>query len=162
MGGMLRQARSAADFQSGRRRVKYPFIAFMPQWDFLDFLRESGKRFASLKLTMSHGSEGQCLHPVNMSRIKGVKAKTPEGVDRDSGRPYGCLRRPPFAGAATSWPAEVDRPRRADGCAVVSCRASGPGATENLVGRVDPGKLLATIDRGDYWQCAYVIPKGQS
>ena len=29
----------------GRLNVKYPFIAFMPQWDFLNFLRESGKRF---------------------------------------------------------------------------------------------------------------------
>ena len=37
----------------GRLNVKYPFIAFMPQWDFLNFLRESGKRFASLKVMMS-------------------------------------------------------------------------------------------------------------
>jgi hypothetical protein len=36
-----------------RLNVKYPFIAFMPQWDFLNFLRESGKRFASLKVMMS-------------------------------------------------------------------------------------------------------------
>src|ERR671921_169228 len=37
----------------GRLNVKYPFIAFMPQWDFLNFLRESGQRFASLKVMMS-------------------------------------------------------------------------------------------------------------
>src|SRR4051812_22682857 len=37
----------------GRPRTKCPFIAFMPQWDFLDFLRESGKRFASLKVKMN-------------------------------------------------------------------------------------------------------------
>ena len=36
-----------------RLKVKYPFIAFMPQWDFLNFLRESGKRFASLKVMMN-------------------------------------------------------------------------------------------------------------
>src|ERR1700734_4224095 len=35
-----------------RLKVKYPFIAFMPQWDFLNFLRESGERFASLKVMM--------------------------------------------------------------------------------------------------------------
>src|SRR5580692_6331205 len=35
-----------------RLKVKYPFIAFMPQWDFLNYLRESGKRFASLKVMM--------------------------------------------------------------------------------------------------------------
>ncbi len=33
--------------------TKYPFIAFMPQWDFLNFLREAGKRFPSLKVMMS-------------------------------------------------------------------------------------------------------------
>src|SRR3977135_1775771 len=36
-----------------RLKVKSPFIAFMPQWDFLNFLRESGKRFPSLKVMMS-------------------------------------------------------------------------------------------------------------
>ena len=45
----------------GRLNVKYPFIAFMPQWDFLNFLRESGKRFASLKVMMS--TEAIDLHP---------------------------------------------------------------------------------------------------
>src|ERR1700710_1790479 len=37
----------------GRLKAKYPFIAFMPQWDFLDFLREHGKRFASLNVMMN-------------------------------------------------------------------------------------------------------------
>src|SRR6202522_1361147 len=36
-----------------RLNVKYPFIAMMPQWDFLNFLRESGKRFASLQVLMN-------------------------------------------------------------------------------------------------------------
>jgi 2-polyprenyl-6-methoxyphenol hydroxylase-like FAD-dependent oxidoreductase len=35
------------------------------------------------------------------------------------------------------------------------------GESENLFARVDPGKMMVTFDRGDYWQCAYVIPKGQ-
>jgi 2-polyprenyl-6-methoxyphenol hydroxylase-like FAD-dependent oxidoreductase len=35
------------------------------------------------------------------------------------------------------------------------------GENENLFARVDPGKMMVTFDRGDYWQCAYVIPKGQ-
>src|SRR5450755_1715648 len=39
-----------------RLNVKYPFIAFMPQWDFLNFLRESGKKFASLKVMMNAGT----------------------------------------------------------------------------------------------------------
>ena len=33
--------------------------------------------------------------------------------------------------------------------------------TENLFARIEPGKMMVTFDRGDYWQCAYVIAKGQ-
>ena len=58
-----------------RLHVKYPFIAFMPQWDFLNFLRESGKRFASLKVMMS--TEAVDLIR-DGDRIAGVRAKTPE------------------------------------------------------------------------------------
>src|SRR4029450_2150233 len=60
-----------------RLHVKYPFIAFMPQWDFLNFLRESGKRFASLRVMMS--TEAIDLIR-DGDRIAGVKAKTPDGV----------------------------------------------------------------------------------
>src|SRR3982751_1657961 len=59
-----------------RLKTKYPFIAFMPQWDFLNFLRERGKRFASLQVMMD-------VKATDLIRsgetIKGVKATTPEG-----------------------------------------------------------------------------------
>src|SRR5439155_2952330 len=60
-----------------RLKVKYNFIAFMPQWDFLNFLRESGKRFASLKVMMN--AEATDLIR-NGEAIAGVRAKTPEGM----------------------------------------------------------------------------------
>ena len=60
-----------------RLNVKYPFIAFMPQWDFLNFLRERGKRFASLQVMMS--TEAVDLIR-DGERITGVKAKTTEGL----------------------------------------------------------------------------------
>ena len=60
-----------------RLHTKYPFIAFMPQWDFLNFLREAGRRFASLEVMMS-------TEAVDLIRrgetIAGVRAKTPDGV----------------------------------------------------------------------------------
>src|SRR5260370_36195982 len=60
-----------------RLKVKYPFIAFMPQWDFLNFLREAGKRFPSLKVMMS--AEGTDL--IRRGEvIAGVRAKTAEGM----------------------------------------------------------------------------------
>src|SRR5207253_7122563 len=60
-----------------RLRVKYPFIAFMPQWDFLNFLREAGRRFPSLKVMMS--SEAIDLIG-NGDGVNGVRVTTPEGT----------------------------------------------------------------------------------
>src|SRR4051812_12106982 len=61
----------------GRLKAKYPFIAFMPQWDFLNFLRDSGKRFPSLKVMLS--AEATDLVWSGAS-VAGVKADTPEGA----------------------------------------------------------------------------------
>src|SRR5437867_5816172 len=75
-----------------RLNVKYPFIAFMPQWDFLNFLREAGKRFASLKVMMS--TEAIDLIR-DGDRITGVKAKTPDGViDIEADLTIACDVRP--------------------------------------------------------------------
>src|SRR4030081_1418774 len=60
-----------------RLKTKYPFIAFMPQWDFLNFLRESGKRYPSLKVMMS----AEALDLISDGdRIPGVRATTREGM----------------------------------------------------------------------------------
>ncbi|UFW53645.1 MULTISPECIES: FAD-dependent oxidoreductase [Bradyrhizobium] len=139
-----------------RLDTKYPFIAFMPQWDFLNFLREAGKRFASLKVMMN-------TEAVDLIRrgdaIAGVRANTPDGpVDIEADLTIACDGRHSTvrerAGLAVE---EIGAPmdvlwfrvgRRAD-------------ETENLFARIEPGKMMVTFDRGDYWQCAYVIAKGQ-
>src|SRR5690349_18321672 len=59
-----------------RLPVKYPFIAFMPQWDFLNFLRESARRFASVKVMMSTEATGLLR---DGKRVTGVKALAPSG-----------------------------------------------------------------------------------
>src|SRR5579863_7411330 len=59
-----------------RLKVKYPFIAFMPQWDFLNFLRESGRRFASLNVMMNANANDLIW---SGDQVVGVKADTPEG-----------------------------------------------------------------------------------
>lgn len=139
-----------------RLDVKFPFIAFMPQWDFLNFLRESGKRFASLKVMMS--AEAVDLIR-DGDRIAGVKVKTPEGiVDIEADLTVACDGRHSLvrerAGLAIE---EIGAPMD-----VLWFRA-GKREIENerLFARVDPGKMMVTFDRGDYWQCAYVIAKGQ-
>src|SRR6266478_5229145 len=57
-----------------RLKTKYPFIAFMPQWDFLDFLRENGKEFPALKVMMNAEVTDLIGPP---GAIAGVMAATP-------------------------------------------------------------------------------------
>jgi 2-polyprenyl-6-methoxyphenol hydroxylase-like FAD-dependent oxidoreductase len=138
-----------------RLNVKYPFIAFMPQWDFLNFLREAGKRFASLKVMMS--TEAVDLIR-NGNRIAGVCAKTPDGViDISADLTIACDgRHSTVRERAGLQVEEIGAPMD-----VLWFRAGkGPNETEKIFARVDPGKMMVTFDRGDYWQCAFVIPKG--
>jgi len=140
----------------GRLDTKYPFIAFMPQWDFLNYLREAGKRFASLKVMMSTEAVDLIRHG---DTIAGVRAKTPDGmIDIEAELTIACDGRHSTvrerAGLAVE---EIGAPMD-----VLWFRVSRkPDETENLFARVDPGRMMITFDRGDYWQCAYVIAKGQ-
>jgi 2-polyprenyl-6-methoxyphenol hydroxylase-like FAD-dependent oxidoreductase len=140
----------------GRLNVKYPFIAFMPQWDFLNFLRESGKRFASLKVMMS--AEAVDLIR-DGDRIAGVKVKTPDGiVDIEADLTVACDGRHSLVRERAGLPIEeIGAPMD-----VLWFRAGKrENENESLFARVDPGKMMVTFDRGSYWQCAYVIAKGQ-
>lgn len=139
-----------------RLKTKYPFIAFMPQWDFLNFLREAGQRFSSLNVMMN-------TEAVDLIRrreaIAGVRATTPEGpVDIEADLTIACDGRHSIvrerAGLAIE---EIGAPMD-----VLWFRAGRKAnQTENLFARVEPGKMMITFNRGDYWQCAYVIGKGQ-
>ena len=139
-----------------RLRTKYPFIAFMPQWDFLNFLREAGQRFASLKVMMN-------TEAVDLIRrgetIAGVRANTPDGiVDIEADLTIACDGRHSTVRQRSGLQVEeIGAPmdvlwfrvgRKAD-------------ESENLFARVERGKMMITFDRGDYWQCACVIAKGQ-
>jgi 2-polyprenyl-6-methoxyphenol hydroxylase-like FAD-dependent oxidoreductase len=139
-----------------RTRAKYPFIAFMPQWDFLNFLRENGKRFASLKVMMNADATDLVW---SGDRVVGVMANTPEGpVEIRADLTIGCDgRHSAVRQCAGLEVEEIGAPMD-----VLWFRA-GRHADENesLFARVDSGKMMVTFDRGDYWQCAYVIAKGQ-
>ena len=101
-----------------RLKANYPFIAFMPQWDFLNFLRESGKRFASLKVMMNADATDLIW---SGDRVTGVMANTPEGpVDIGADLTIGCDGRHSIVRERANL--EVEGNRRADGCAVVSRR----------------------------------------
>jgi 2-polyprenyl-6-methoxyphenol hydroxylase-like FAD-dependent oxidoreductase len=139
-----------------RLKVKYPFIAMMPQWDFLNFLRENGKRFASLQVMMNANATDLVW---SGETVAGVTADTPDGpVQIRAGLTVACdgrhsVVRPRAGLEVDEMGAPID---------VLWFRAGRrPNETENLFARVQSGKMLVTFDRGDYWQCGYVIAKGQ-
>jgi 2-polyprenyl-6-methoxyphenol hydroxylase-like FAD-dependent oxidoreductase len=139
-----------------RLKVKYPFIAFMPQWDFLNFLRESGKRFPTLKVMMNADATDLVW---SGGSVAGVLADTPDGaVEIRADLTIGCDGRHSIVRQRANLEVEeIGAPMD-----VLWFRAGKrAGENESLFARVDTGKMMVTFDRGDYWQCAYVIAKDQ-
>lgn len=144
---------TVADFSHLPTRCK--FVALMPQWDFLNFIAEQGKLYPTFHLQMV--SEFTDLVEEN-DRIVGVLAKTPQGtlaVRADltvgaDGR-HSIVREK--AGLKV-----IDRGAPIDVLWMrISRKTSDPDQT---LGRFRAGRILVTLNRGDYWQCACVIPKG--
>jgi 2-polyprenyl-6-methoxyphenol hydroxylase-like FAD-dependent oxidoreductase len=139
-----------------RLNVKYPFIAFMPQWDFLNFLRESGKKFPSLKVMMNAEATDLIW---SGNAVAGIKADTPEGpVEIRADLTVACDGRHSIVREKARLEIEeIGAPMD-----VLWFRAGKRGdESESVFARVETGKMMVTFDRGDYWQCAYVIAKGQ-
>ncbi|SEB87348.1 FAD-dependent oxidoreductase [Bradyrhizobium erythrophlei] len=139
-----------------RLSVKYPFIAMMPQWDFLSFLRESGKRFPSLQVLMSAEATDLIRRG---DAVAGVHVKTPDGpIEIEADLTIGCDGRHSIVREHAGLDVEeIGAPMDVLWFRVGRRRDE----TENLFARIDHGKMMVTFDRGDYWQCAYVIAKGQ-
>jgi 2-polyprenyl-6-methoxyphenol hydroxylase-like FAD-dependent oxidoreductase len=131
------------------------FIAFIPQWDFLDFLADRGKSYLGFKLMMQAEVDDLLWEG---GKVVGLKAKRPDGmlevradlVVGADGRHSTVRER---AGLKVDdLGAQMD---------VLWMRLSKkPGDGSQTLGRIQAGRLFVMLDRGDYWQCAYVIPKG--
>jgi 2-polyprenyl-6-methoxyphenol hydroxylase-like FAD-dependent oxidoreductase len=91
--------------------------------------------------------------------VVGINADTPEGpVEIRAGLTIGCDGRHSMVREGAGLEVE----EKGAPMDVLWFRAGRrPNETENLFARVQTGKMLVTFDRGDYWQCAYVIAKGQ-
>ena len=142
-----------ADFTKLPTRCK--FIAFMPQWDFLNFLSTHARRFPAFQLHME--TEVVDLLVEN-ERVIGVRAKTPQGeleVGSDlvigaDGRHSTTQTRAGLEQREFGVPIDVLWMR-------ISKKQDDP---EQSFGFFQHGKLLVLLDRDDYWQGGFVIPKG--
>ena len=131
------------------------FIALMPQWDFLNFIAEKAKAYPQFQLRME--SEVTELIEEN-GRIAGVRAKTSLGVLEV------C------ADLTLGTDGRHSIVREKAGLEVIDLGAPidvlwmrftrDPNDPDQTLGRFRAGKILVTLNRDEYWQCAYVIPKG--
>jgi 2-polyprenyl-6-methoxyphenol hydroxylase-like FAD-dependent oxidoreductase len=142
-----------ADFS----RISAPckFVALMPQWDFLNFLADKSRRFPALKVMMS----AQVTDLIETAgRVAGVKATTLDGpLEVRADLVVGCDGRTSTVRTASGLvvrdlgsPIDVLWFR-------LSKKAGDPG---QVLGRLQADTMIVTIDRTDYWQCAFVIGKG--
>jgi len=139
----------------GRLRPPDNFIALMPQWDFLNFLAKQGRRFPCLKIMMSAEVTGLIQ---SGGRIAGVNVTATDGpLEIRADLVIGCDGRSSTVRAASGLVVE-DLGSPIDVLWFRLSKKSGdPG---QVLGRLGSDKMLVTIDRTDYWQCAYVINKG--
>jgi 2-polyprenyl-6-methoxyphenol hydroxylase-like FAD-dependent oxidoreductase len=127
----------------------------MPPWDFLNFIAEQAKRYPGFCLEMK--AEATALIEED-GRVTGLGAETSQGslaVRADlvvgADRRHSIVReKAGFEITNLGAPMDVLRMQ-------LSRHPSDPGQT---LGRVDAGRILVMLNRGHYWQCAYVISKG--
>ena len=131
------------------------FIALMPQWDFLDFLSGAAKRYPNFHLLMQAEVTDLIF---DGDVVTGVRARTPDGsltVHADlvvgaDGRDSTVRDKAALARAEYGVPIDVFWMRL----------PKEPHDSSTTLGRIAAGVIFVTLDRGDYWQCAFVIPKG--
>ena len=135
--------------------TKARFVAIMPQWDFLNFLAEEGRRYPELDVRMS--TEATDLIEEG-GRVVGVKASSPDGpiafradlVIAADGRDSKLRDLGGFTVRDVGAPIDVlwlRLPRR-------------PEDANAALGRLGAGYVFVMIDRTDYFQCAFVVQKG--
>ena len=144
---------TVADFSHLPTQCRY--VAFMPQWDFLNFLVEEGNRYPIFQVRMN--AEVTDLIEREGSVI-GLRAETPTGplevctplVVGADGRHSIVRKRAGLSVKEFGAPMDVLRFR-------LSRKANDP---VDPMGRFDTGRIFIMLNRGDYWQCGFVIAKG--
>jgi 2-polyprenyl-6-methoxyphenol hydroxylase-like FAD-dependent oxidoreductase len=144
---------TVADFSHLPTRCK--FIAFMPQWDFLNFISEHARRCPSFSLRMETAVSDLLFQN---ERVIGVRATTPQGtlevradlVIGADGRSSTVRQRAGLEVMELGAPIDV----------LWFGLSKREGDPEQSFGHVGAGQFMVLLARGDYWQCGYVIRKG--
>jgi len=146
---------TVADFRHLSTHCK--FIAILPQWDFLTFLAEQAAAYPGFTLRM----QAEVIGVIEEAeRIVGVHATTANGpleiradlVVAADGRSSVVREKAGLQIEELGAPMDVLWFR-------LSRRSGDP---EQIMGRFDIGQIFIMINRGEYWQCGFVIPKGSA
>jgi 2-polyprenyl-6-methoxyphenol hydroxylase-like FAD-dependent oxidoreductase len=131
------------------------YIALMPQWDFLNFLASKGKRYKTFDLLMQTDATDLIEEG---GRVVGLRANSPNGpLEIRADLIVGCDGRHSTVREKAGFKSD-DYGAPMD---VLWFRiAHKAGDDPEIFGHIESGALMVMLDRGDYWQCAYVIPKG--
>jgi len=136
--------------------VRCPFMAMMPQWDFLNFITKEGENYPGFTVLMQAEAQDVIYEGDRVVGVRGdqggepfeVRAKLVVAADgrtslmrdkaelkvKDLGAPIDAL-----------W---FKLPRHSE---------DGDGTG----GQIQPGRIVVRLNRNSYWQCAFVIPKGR-
>ena len=131
-------------------RTPAPFIAMMPQWEFLDFLRDEARAFPSFRLRMEAPVDGFIerdgrIAGVQLTGGEEIRAKLTIAADGRNSLARKLLPVENLGAPMDVFWFGVPKP---------------PGEGTALRGIIERGTMMALIDRGDYWQCAYIFAKG--
>lgn len=136
-------------------RTPAPFIAMMPQWDFLDFLRDEAAAFPGFALEMEAEVTGFVEEAGRMAGLHladGRVLRAGKLVLMADGRGSLVRRQALLPVSRIGAPMDVlwfHLPK-----------ADNPG--DSLRGAVETGRMAVLIDRRTYWQAAFIIPKGSA
>ena len=142
-----------ADFRHLPTRAK--FLALMPQWDFLNFLAQQARNYPSFRLLM----QAEAVELIEEAdQVTGVRANTPDGaIEVHAELTVGCDGRNSAVRACSGLIVEdLGAPMDALWFRLPR-NANDPDKT---TARIDAGRGIILMDRGDYWQCAFLILKG--
>jgi 2-polyprenyl-6-methoxyphenol hydroxylase-like FAD-dependent oxidoreductase len=146
-------ALTVADFSSLSTHCR--FVAFMPQWDFLNFLAEEAARYSTFQLRRQADVTGLIEEE---GSVVGLRANTTDGpVEVRADLVVGADGRHSIVRAKAGLSIEEFGAPMDVLWFRLFRRASDPG---DPVGRFDAGRIFIMLNRGDYWQCGFVIPKG--